>query len=109
MSEGEIQGVLKEIVERIASRFDPDQVILFGSRAKGTADADSDADLLIVMRVSGSKRKQAVQVDLALAGIPIPTDVIVMTPEDIEKYRDCPGTIVQEALREGKTIYERAA
>ena len=109
MTKREVQDVLAEIARRIAARFNPDKVILFGSHARGTAGEDSDADLLVVMRVSGSKRAQAVQIDLALEGIPIPTDVIVVTPEEVEKYRDCPGTIIQEALREGKTIHERAA
>jgi uncharacterized protein len=71
--------------------------------------ADSDADLLVVMPVNGSKRQQAVQMDLALEGIPIPIDLIVVTPDEVEKYREVTGTIIQEAVREGKVLYERAA
>ncbi|MCX5644034.1 MAG: hypothetical protein NTZ17_05035 [Phycisphaerae bacterium] len=49
------------------------------------------------------------QIDLALEGIPIPIDLVVVTPEEVEKYRDVTGTIIREAVREGKVLYERAA
>jgi predicted nucleotidyltransferase len=105
----ESEAAIRQAVERIATRFHPDKIILFGSRARGQGGPDSDADLLIVMRVDGSKRQQAVQMDLALEGIPIPIDLIVVTPEEVEKYRDAIGTIIREAVREGKVLYERAA
>jgi len=105
----ESEAALRQAVDRLATRFDPDKIILFGSRARGQAGPDSDADLLIVMRVNGSKRQQAVQMDLALEGIPIPIDLIVVTPEEVEKYCNAAGTVIREAVREGKVLYERAA
>ena len=36
------------MTERIVRNFDPLQIILFGSRARGDADRDSDIDLLVV-------------------------------------------------------------
>ena len=48
------------MVERIVSRFSPERIILFGSRARNDAGANSDVDLLIVMPVKGSRRKKAV-------------------------------------------------
>jgi len=108
-SPAEYESALREAVERIATRFDPDKIILFGSAARGQGGPDSDADLLVVMAVNGSKRQQAVQIDLALEGIPIPIDLIVVTPDELEKYRQTTGTIIREAVREGKVLYERAA
>jgi len=105
----ESESAIRQAVDRIATRFHPDKIILFGSRARGEGGLNSDADLLVVMPVDGSKRQQAVQIDLALEGIPIPIDLIVVTPEEVEKYRETIGTIIREALREGKVLYERAA
>jgi predicted nucleotidyltransferase len=105
----ESEAALRRAVDRLATRFDPDKIILFGSRARGQGGPESDADLLIVMPVNGSKRQQAVQMDLALEGIPIPIDLIVITPEEVEKYRDAAGTVIHEAVREGKVLYERTA
>ena len=101
------QQVIAEAVRRIVEGFAPEQIILFGSHARGTAGPDSDADLLVVMSVSGSKRRKAVEIDLALAEIGMPKDVIVVTPEEVERYRNVVGTIIYPALREGKVLYDR--
>lgn len=100
---------IKEIVRRIVDGFDPEKIILFGSHARGKAGPDADFDLLVVMRVAGSKRKEATRIDLALYGVDMPVDLIVVTPEEVERFRDVIGTIIYPALREGKVLYERAA
>lgn len=35
----------------------------------------------------------------------IPQDVIVVTPEEFEAYRDAPGTVIRTARQEGKVLY----
>ena len=100
---------VNEMVRRIVQRFTPDKIILFGSYASGTAGPDSDVDLLVVMRVDGSKRQRAVELHGLLAGMGVPKDLIVVTPEDCVQYRDIPGTVIASALREGKILYDRAA
>ena len=109
MMESTAQRKIEEMVRRIVERFHPEQVILFGSYARGKAGPDSDVDLLVVMPVSGSKRKIAVEIDLALAGMGLPKDIIVVTPEEVARLRDIVGTIVYPAVREGKVMYECAA
>jgi predicted nucleotidyltransferase len=100
---------INEMVRRIVERFHPDRIILFGSHARGTAGPDSDADLLVIMPVTGSRRKQATAIDLALLGVDLPADVLVVSPEEVERNRDRLGTIIGPALREGKVLYERDA
>lgn len=99
---------IDEAVARIVGQFHPVKVILFGSHARGAADSDSDVDLLIVMDVKGSKRRQAVEIDLALSDRRFPLDLIVVTPEEFEKYRNVAGHIVCPAAREGKVLYDAA-
>jgi predicted nucleotidyltransferase len=41
------EEVLREIVLRLTSEFAPRKILLYGSRATGTARSDSDYDLLI--------------------------------------------------------------
>jgi predicted nucleotidyltransferase len=103
------QGKIDEMVRRIVKRVHPEKIILFGSYARGSATLDSDADILVVMPVKGSKRKRATDIDLALVGVDLPVDVIVVTPEELEQNRNRIGTIIYPALREGKVLYERAA
>ena len=104
-----VQEKIDELVNRIVERFRPEKIILFGSHARGTAGQDSDADILVVMPVKGSKRKKATEIDVALVGLDLPVDVIVITPEELERNKNQIGTIIYPALREGKILYEKAA
>lgn len=98
-----------EMVRRIVDQFAPEQIILFGSYARGGAGPDSDVDLLVVMRGAGTRRQQAAAIHAALAGVGLPKDVVVVTPEDMERFHDVVGTIIYPALREGRVLYDRAA
>ncbi len=105
----QVDAALREIVDRIFRGFSPRKIILFGSRARGTAAVESDVDLLVVTDRPGSRRQQAVAIDLALADIRIPKDVVVVGVEELERDRDVVGTIAYPALREGVVLYDRAA
>ena len=96
------------MVRRLVERFDPDQIVLFGSHARGAAGPDSDVDLLVIMPVSGSRREKQIEMRVALHDIPLPKDIIVVTPDDVARRRDIVGTIIRPALREGKVLYVRA-
>ena len=99
--------IIQEMVRRIAERFHPERIILFGSHATGMAGPDSDVDLLVVMRgVEGRRRKTATAIDVALMGIDLPTDILVVTPEDVERGRHQISTVIYPALREGKILYD---
>lgn len=95
------------MVDRLVERFDPDQIILFGSQARGTASPDSDVDLLVIMPVSGSKRARQLELRMALHDIAVPKDIILATPDEVARRRDIVGTIIRPALREGKVLYAR--
>lgn len=97
------------MVKRIAEDFQPAKIILFGSHARGTATMDSDVDLLVVMPVKGSRRQQAIAIELKLGGIGLSKDVIVVTPEEFERFRDVVGSIVYPAAHEGRVVYEQTA
>lgn len=105
MVEPAVQKKIEEMVRRIVERFHPEKIILFGSYARGEAGPDSDVDLLVVMAVHGSKRAAQLQVRLALHDIRLPKDVVVVTPDQFERQREIPGTIVRPAFLEGKMLY----
>jgi len=98
---------LPEAITRIARKFDPLQIILFGSWARGQARPDSDLDLLVVLPSVENNRQAAVEVLRALNGLPISKDVIVTTPAEIAARGKVIGNVLRRALREGRVVYER--
>jgi uncharacterized protein len=96
------------MVKRIVTRFHPEQVILFGSHARGEAGPDSDVDLLVVMDFEGSAFEKGLEVQLALHDFLIAKDIIVTTPEAFAWRKDIVGTIEWPASREGKVLYARS-
>ena len=50
------------MTNRIVRDFDPLQIILFGSQARGDTDRDSDIDLLVVFSELTNKRKTAIDI-----------------------------------------------
>ena len=100
---------LDEIIGRIVEVAQPEEIILFGSGARGHLGPDSDLDLLVVKSGVGHRRRLAQEIDLALFGIPVPVDIVVVTPEDIQAFRDKIGGIIGPALREGKRVYASRA
>ncbi|MDE0427106.1 MAG: HEPN domain-containing protein [Candidatus Poribacteria bacterium] len=94
------------ITERIVREFDSLQIILFGSQARGDVDRDSDIDLLVVFAELTDKRKIAIDIDRALSDIPVAKDIIVSTPEKLERSRTRIGSVLRYAQQEGKILWK---
>ena len=101
------ETVIETMVERIVARFQPARILLFGSRARGTANRWSDVDLLVVMEEVTDKRRAAVEMGRVLSDLPVSKDIIVTTPEEITRRGHLVGTVLRAALRDGKVVYDR--
>lgn len=97
--------VLAEVVRRVVEVAHPERIILFGSAARGQGGPDSDLDLLVVKAGVPHRRRLAQQIYSRLVGLDVSVDVLVVTPEDIETFRDQVGTIIRPALEEGREVY----
>jgi uncharacterized protein len=100
-------GLLPEITRRILSVSDPEKIILFGSYARGENDPDSDLDLMVIIKNVEKPRAESNRLRRTLRGMLVPVDLIVATPEQIDRYGDVVGYIYHTAIAEGKTVYER--
>ena len=101
------EEIIAEMTRRIVERFDPLQVILFGSHARGDAHADSDVDLLVVFPHLENKRSAAVAILSLLSGSGVAKDIVVTTPDEIAARGHLIGTVLEPALREGRVLYDR--
>lgn len=101
--------MLPEIVERLVRRFDPLQIILFGSWARGDTHRWSDVDLLVVLDHAPLERQRQLRVEArrTLRDLPVAKDVLVTDPDEIARRGDVIGTVLRPALLEGKVVYER--
>ena len=99
------RDVLDEIVRRIVEVAHPEKIILFGSAARGEIGPHSDVDLLVVKSGVAHRGQLTGEIYMNLIGVGQAVDVIVATPEDIERYRDSIGLVIRPALREGEVIY----
>src|SRR5437762_12725126 len=73
--------VIRDFARRIAERFDPEKIILFGSYAYGEPHEDSDVDLLVIMPAR-NQMDQAVRIRLTIP-VSFPLDLLVRTPETL--------------------------
>ena len=104
-------ALLERMVQVIVDEVDPEQVILFGSRARGDATSGSDVDLIIVESTPfGEGRSRGVEETRlwrALASFHISKDILVFSRDEVDYWRDSLNHVLARALREGKVLYER--
>lgn len=101
------EAILNEIVRRIVEVARPERIILYGSAARGEMDPHSDVDLMVVKEGVHRRDTAALILD-EMGGVGAAVDVVVVTPEDIERYGDSHALVIKPALQEGKVVYEAA-
>lgn len=99
---------LREVTERIVDHLCPRRIVLFGSYARGEAGPDSDLDLFVEMETDARPPERAASV-AALFGLRRwPLDVVVYTPQEVERLRGVRGTLLSQIEADGQLLYERA-
>lgn len=97
-------AILADIVKRIVRAAKPEKIVLFGSGARGTMGPNSDLDLLVIKGGKFNHDRVTREIYHHLSG-EAPVDVILVTPEDVERYRDTHCLVISPALREGRVVY----
>jgi predicted nucleotidyltransferase len=98
--------VIRRFARDVAEKFQPDKIILFGSRAYGTPHEDSDVDILVIMPAR-NELDQSVRISLAIDP-PFPLDIIVRTPKNMKWRLEEGDWFLREITSKGKVLYEKA-
>ena len=96
---------LQAVVEQIVNGFHPEKVILFGSHAYGVPSEDSDLDLLVVMEAGGRPLRAAAAIAAAVDH-PVPLDILVFEPRQLEKAIEDGFSFATEVATRGIVVYE---
>jgi predicted nucleotidyltransferase len=97
--------IYNAIRETIHAYLPDSQVLLFGSRARGTEDKYSDYDLMVITPNPLTQKERlnwSSKIDRAIVHtIHIPIDLLIFSKDEIIAKRDLPVHIVRTVMREG--------
>ncbi len=98
---------IRAIAKHIAERYNPEQIILFGSHAYGKPTAWSDVDLLVVMDTPKGEMEAILDVAKSLPDVEFGVDIIVRSRDVLEKRKSLGDWFLREITKKGKVLYER--
>ncbi len=98
---------IRALASHIAKKFNPEEIILFGSHAYGKPDASSDVDLLVVMETPKGEVKTIMEISDSLPPLPFKVDVIARSRTVINKRKNSGDFFLREITKRGKVLYAR--
>jgi uncharacterized protein len=103
----ENDGLIDEVTRRLADAVPGSKVVLFGSWARGDEGPDSDLDLLVIEPTEvESPRAESSRLRRKLRGLGVSLDLIVVSVRYAQEWEDFEGTLVNEALSEGRVLVD---
>lgn len=100
------EALIAEAGRRIASAAPDARVIVFGSRAHGEPRNDSDLDLLVIEPEVSQRRAESARLRRVLRTLEVPLDVVVVSAQYAEQWGSVKGTMINEALEEGRVLVD---
>lgn len=98
---------IRALAKHVAKKFDPEQIILFGSHAYGKPSAWSDVDLLVIMDTPNGEMEAILEVGRSLPRTVFRVDVIVRSRKTLERRKKLGDWFLREITTKGKVLYER--
>jgi len=97
---------LAEIVGRLVRTYQPERIYLFGSMARGDAQADSDFDLMVIVPDEAPPELRRSRLAYqALRGTGTAVDVLVWTKRAFDERLHLKASLPSTVVREGRLIY----
>jgi len=96
---------IRKVVESLRA-YEPERVIVFGSVARGQADAFSDLDIVVIKETDERFVRRILTVSDYLPLDCGSIDVLVYTPGEFERMQKVGNPLVAEVVAHGVTVYE---
>lgn len=96
---------IEEIASYITYKYQPLDIYLFGSCARGVVSKHSDIDICIVAD-TGNKRKMAMDIQLGI-NCDTDVDILIYTPDEWHRYKDDPANFANIIANKGVSIIGR--
>jgi len=98
---------IRSLARHIARRFNPEEIILFGSHAYGRPTEWSDVDLLVVMDTPKGEIETSLEIVKALPDIMFSVDVLARSRSFISRRKKIGDRFMKEITEKGKVLYAR--
>ncbi len=99
------QEQINDLKDTIVEGIHPEKIILFGSYAHNTARDDSDLDVLIIQKTDLPRLQRSRKIFPLLRKFDFPMDILVYTPQEVEKWQDVPMAFITNIISSGKVLY----
>ena len=100
---------IKRVATHVGTEENAERVISFGSHARGDAKENSDVDFMIIAESKLPSLKRSRELYKLFRPYPFAMDLLVYTPQEVERGKKSSVSFVSTVLREGKTLYVRRA
>lgn len=100
--------IIANLTHVLAEAAKPRRIILFGSYARGDSSELSDIDIMVVEPNVADRHSEMVRLSRLLRPLGLALDLLVVTEDSYNYWRDTPGNVYFEAASEGKVLYEAA-
>jgi len=98
---------IRAIAKHIAEKFNPEQIILFGSHAYGKPSAWSDVDLLVVMDTPRGEMETILEIVDSLPDVLFSVDILARSHKVIKKRQSLGDQFMIDIVKKGKVLYAR--
>jgi uncharacterized protein len=98
--------IVSDLTEVLVQAAHPKRIILFGSQARGEDGKDSDFDIMVVEEKPPNRFAEIVRLNRLLRSFDVAIDLLVVSDEQFQYWRDTPGNVYYEADAQGQVLYE---
>ncbi len=101
------EAIIRQITQKIAKKYKPDKIILFGSYAYGKPRKDSDIDLLIIKKTKARHIDRAVKVREIIKDENrfVAIEPLVYDPQEIKKRLEMEDDFIKTIIEKGVVLY----